>query len=435
MFLVKNKKYYNWSESVQFCPNKIAYPESIDEVIELVKEANIHKQGIRVVGSAHSFTPLIETKEVLVSLDKLQGIIHIDKNSKVAEVWAGTKLYELSELLFQRGYALENMGDINVQSVAGALLTGTHGTGASFGILATQIVEMTVVTGNGEVLTCSCEENEFIFHGLAVSFGMLGIVVKMKLKVVEATPFLLKSVKMTVEDVLSSLPTLKEENKHFEFYFFPYGDGVQVKAMNPTDQMPKSLKWEKMKTNFIENTVFYGLSEMCRLSPSMTTSISKLSSNLVAVFEYIGYSHELFATERKVKFNEMEYSIPVDKIEEVIRRIREVIKEKKCQVHFPIECRFVKGDLFWLSPAYRRDSAYIAVHMYKGMEYKEYFREMETIFQEVGGRPHWAKLHTMDHEQLIERYPRLPEFMELRKKLDKNGIFMNEYLRKVFRYE
>ncbi|MGE5702069.1 MAG: D-arabinono-1,4-lactone oxidase [Clostridia bacterium] len=433
MFSVKveqsPKEWRNWSGMVRSRPKQIVYPASMEEVVSVVKTCAQEGRNIRVVGSGHSFTRLVQTDDMLVSLDLLQGITDVDLEAGTVEVWAGTKLKALGELLFAKGFSQENLGDINTQSIAGALSTGTHGTGTSFGVLSTQVVGMTVVTADGEVLECSAKSNADLFNAMRVSLGMLGIIVKMRLRAVPAMTLRYKSNRISVEECLANLDRFNRENRHFEFYVFPYADTAQVKMMNQTEEMTSgNNKWSYIKKMVVENGAFWLMSEGCRLYPKLCRPISRLSAQAVPNISEAGESHRIFATPRLVRFNEMEYNLPAEHLREAVEEARASIERNRFAVHFPIECRYSKGDDIWLSPAHGRDSAYIAVHMYKGMPHQEYFQEMERIFQRYGGRPHWGKMHTMSAAQLREAYPKWDDFLQLRARLDPQGIFLNPYL-------
>ncbi|MEI5906984.1 D-arabinono-1,4-lactone oxidase [Bacillus spongiae] len=423
---------YNWSESFRFQPEFIHKPTSIEEIVEIVNLASSQNRKIRVIGSGHSFTPLIKTRDILLSLDHLQGVIEVNEDENTAEVWAGTKLSRLGNELHELGYSQENLGDINVQSVSGALLTGTHGTGINHGILATQIEEVTVVLADGKVTSFSRKLHPDVFPAHALSLGLLGIVVKMKLRITPKQNFKHTSHRAELKATLAELPSLLEKNEHFEFYAFPYSSTIQVKKMNKTSEHGSSYAFEKWKASKLENSAFSILSEMARRKPTWSSSISRFSAKSVPNTTMIGPSYELFSTVRSVKFNEMEYSIPRQHFEEVLEEILAMIKRENIAVHFPIECRFVKEDDLWLSPAYQRESAYIAVHMYKGMPYEDYFRKVEQIFHKYDGRPHWGKLHTLTYDDVIRRYPMMPNFIKLREQMDPKDLFMNDYLSKIF---
>lgn len=430
----KKMKWRNWSRGVTCYPAHIQCPTSMEEVVRLVKECKENGQKMRLVGSGHSFTPLVSTDEVMVALDYLTGVISIDKERGIAEVWAGTKLKYLGDELYAHGFSQENLGDINTQSIAGAISTGTHGTGREFGNIATQLISITVVLASGEVVTCSETENKHLFKAMQVSLGLLGIIVKVELRVVPALHFVHESKRMTLDVCLEHLDEWKESNRHFEFFWFPHTDAVQVKMMNEVEQTETGEnRWNQWKKVAVENGVYWMLSEGCRLIPQLSKSVSRLSAKVVPAITEKGPSHRLFATPRLVKFNEMEYSIPADALKSVILEMKEALETYKFDVHFPIECRYAKGDDILLSPAYGRDSAYIAVHMYKGMRYQDYFRVMEEIFQQYEGRPHWGKMHSFSFDKINESYPLFQEFLAIQQELDPQGLFVNDYLRGLFR--
>jgi FAD-linked oxidoreductase len=430
------KGWINWSGLVSCTPRQIYYPESVEEVRQLVKKAKQEKKTVRVVGSGHSFTPLVKTDQWLVSLDRLQGVKEIDTTKQIATIWAGTKLYQLGQWLSELGFAQENLGDINAQSVAGAISTGTHGSGMQFGSVSTQLKALTMVTGNGDVISCSDEENPMLFKAAQVSLGALGIIVEVKLKVIPKYRLHYRSYRMSLDQCLQRLNTFVQENRHFEFFWFPHTDQVQVKIMNQTDQPPtKNSIWNQTNKLVIENGAFWCLSEAVRLFPRLSRSVSRISAKAVPTFEEINEGYLLFATPRLVRFYEMEYSIQAEKMAEAIKEIQSCIQKFNFAVHFPIECRYVKGDDIWLSSAYGRNSAYIAIHMYKGMPYQDYFIQVEEILKRFQGRPHWGKMHTMKVRELIECYPMWSEFLRVRSELDPDGIFLNTYLRQLFGLE
>jgi FAD-linked oxidoreductase len=386
-----------------------------------------------VVGAGHSFTPLVQTDDVLMSLDAIQGIEVIDTAVSTATVLGGTTLKYVGDALFERGLAQENLGDIDVQSIAGAISTGTHGTGAGFGTLSTQIEGLTLVTASGELLECSSEQNSDIFRAAQVSLGTLGIIAKVKLRVVPAKRLHYQGQRRTLADCLTHLEQYRQENSHFEFFWFPYTDGVQAKFMNETDEpTSKSSLWSAFNKIVLENGAFWLLSEACRMFPTFSKSVCQISAQSIANIDEVNYSHRLFATPRVVRFQEMEYNIPAEHIGMVLSEIQQCVEQQQFHVNFPIECRFVRADDIWLSPAYQRDSAYVAVHMYKGMPYRFYFSHIEDIFKRYQGRPHWGKMHTRKARELAELYPHWHDFRRVRASLDPKGIFLNSYLRELF---
>jgi FAD-linked oxidoreductase len=434
LFMIKTehgRTWENWARTVKSQPDKILYPSSIEEVCLLVKEASEKGKKIRVVGAGHSFTKLVETNDWLVSLDQLSGIEQINGERSTVTVLGGTRLYQIGDELGLAGYSQENLGDINVQSIAGAISTGTHGTGIEFGNIASQVTELQLIIASGEVLTISEKENGHLFKASLVSLGCLGIIVKVTLKIIKSPIYEYKSEKMDYSNLKKQLNDLIENNRHFEFYLFPYSDIVQVKTMNISECEPRSLSFYNFKNLILENYLFFILSEVCRVFPRMCRLISRLSAIGVGSSSIVAHSYQLFATPRLVRFREIEYCIPLEFFQSAIQEIREYIETKQHHVHFPIECRTVKADDSWLSPSYERDSAYIAFHMYKGMPFEAYFRDMEKIMKKYEGRPHWGKMHNQSKEELQILYPKLAEFLAVRKELDPNGLFLNPYLEKL----
>ncbi len=437
----QTEQWSNWSGIVQCSPRQVLKPASIDELRQAIRSAGQDGRKVRVVGSGHSFTPLVQSNDILISLDNLQGIEQVDADREqggTVTVLGGTKLKKLGDDLLAQGLAQENLGDIDVQSIAGALSTGTHGTGARFGTLSTQIAGLTLVTADGELLECSPEQNPDIFKAAQVSLGMLGIIARVKLRVVPAKRLHFQSHGERLGPCLDNLERYRQENSHFEFYWFPYTEGVQVKFGNETTEAAANggNTWSKLWGNFnkvvLENGVYWVLSEACRLRPQFCQSVSKISVAALANVDEVEYSHRVFATPRWVRFNEMEYNVPVEHARTVITEIQESINRHQFAVHFPIECRFVHADDIWLSPAYQREAFYIAVHMYRGMPYRDYFQHIEEIFRRYQGRPHWGKLHTQSAQSLVELYPRWNDFRRVRATLDPRGMFLNDYLHELF---
>lgn len=433
MFSVGLTKWKNWSETVVAYPESIKSPGSVDALRDIVVHCKNKGKTIRIVGAGHSFTPLAATSEILVNMDHLSGIDAIDFDNNLVTVWAGTTLKRLGEHLHELGYAMENLGDINAQTIAGAISTGTHGTGIKFGSISTQVTLLTILTPNGDFKEISQMENEAYFQAFRVSLGMLGMIIKVQLRVIPEQQLISESYRMDFDNCLSKLDDFCETNRHFEFFWFPYTKSVQVKQLNPYEKLKaKNTKRSCFNELVIENGVFKILSEICRLQPRLTRPVSNISALAIPNGKEIGDSHSMFATPRLVKFYEMEYSVPADKMIAVLRDIQHVLDKRKFRVHFPIECRYVKADDIWLSPAYGRDSAYIAVHMYKGMEFQAYFEAIEEVFQYYDGRPHWGKMHTMTPDKLEKVYPKFNDFLTIRSRLDPNGMLLNGYLRRLF---
>ncbi len=419
----------NWSGLVKASPEVIIYPTSEEEIVDMVRMAGNEGKKIRVAGSGHSFPDIVATKDIIVSLDKMQGIVA--QNENLFTVWAGTKLKKLGKLLFERGYAMENMGDIDAQSIAGAVSTGTHGTGKDFGILATQLVGIRFIDSEGNIV--EMDETHPDFKAAQVSLGTLGILTQVTLRTVPAYILHYRTKKGRMADVTSELDQFVNQNRNFEFYWFPHTETVQLKESNISNELPK----DRRVRNFINDRIFENMlwGVLCfatRIVPPLCKPVSKIAAASLSTFEKINWSHKVYPTERRVRFYEMEYSLPVDNGIDALLEIKDMIKERNVRVQFPLEFRIVRGDDIFISPAYGGDRCFIAVHMYKGMKFEDYFRNCEKIFLEHEGRPHWGKLHHLKAEDLKEKYSRWNRFREAQEKYDPSGLFMTPYLESLF---
>lgn len=426
----------NWSGSVRCEPAALFGPADEAGVVDVVKRALEAGKTLRTVGSGHSFTPLVATDQWLMHLDRLQGLIAVEPGSHRATAWAGTKLKALGEALFDAGLAQENLGDINVQSLAGAIGTGTHGTGAGLKAIANQVVALTLVTGTGEVLTCSETDNREVFKAAQVSLGALGVITRVELQCVPAYKLKLIKGKAGFEETLGNLAALARENRHFEFFWFPHSDVVATKTTNVTDEPIDAGGLGKILGDVVlENGGLWAVNEICRTIPALSKACNQFASQAAGTGSEVDWSHRIFATPRLVKFQEMEYNVPIDQAADTLLEIRDCIRTHDFAVGFPLEVRFGTSDDIFLSPTYQRDAVYIAVHMYQGMAHEAYFAALEAIFKRRGGRPHWGKLHTLGARDFEALYPEWERFQAVRRELDPHGVFMNDYLQRLFGHD
>ncbi|MBL7666339.1 MAG: FAD-binding protein [Bacteriovoracaceae bacterium] len=414
-------------------PKKILKPKTTYEIVQIVKEAAIHKQKIRLIGSGHSWTPLIVSDDIFITLDDFQGVSEVDKVKKTALVKAGTKLKFLGEELFKHGLAMENLGDIDVQSIAGASSTGTHGTGQNLRSISNQIIELTYINGEGELITCSEQVNPEIFSAIRVSVGSFGILCTLRLKLVESYKLNMSLFPERLDDCLKKWVQYVSQNRHFEVFMFPMSEMCLVKTMNETKVDVPNKKIERWINDIVMENWLYGLFNRVAEKFKIYHVLARILDKFLSARTVIDWSQRVFATHRSVKFYEMEYGIPAENFLECVQKIREAIKVNKFQTLFPIEIRFVKRDEIYLSPCYQRDCVYFAVHMYIAQSPTEYFTALEKIFQSYGGRPHWGKMHQANAHYLSKVYPKWNEFITLRNKSDSQKIFLNSYLTELFR--
>jgi FAD-linked oxidoreductase len=420
--------YRNWSGNLQFSPQHIAKPDSIEAMVDIVQQARKQGRKVRMVGTAHSWMPLIETNDVLVSLDNWQGVESVDKNNMVATVRAGTKLHRLGEELFAQGVALANMGDIAEQSIAGAFFTGTHGTGAELGILATQLVGVTLINGLGDVITWHEDEHPDMMNAVRVSLGALGMVAMMQVRVMPAYKLHEKQVRLPMRDAHRQRGDFyKTEHRHAEFFWFPHSQDVVFKTLNLSED---DIKPPRTFDLILENRVVNIIMALGARFPAWGARLNKTMMGFVdkESMGTVNHAHQIFPTQRRLRFNEMEYNVPAEQWQACFDDLRDLYHSKGFGVNFPIEGRWVQGDAIWLSPAYGRDSAYFAVHQVAGYPYKDAFAQIEAIFRRYGGRPHWGKLNTMTRAEAHAHYARLTDFIGLREESDPQHIFGNAYL-------
>jgi L-gulono-1,4-lactone dehydrogenase len=432
MTLAERASWTNWGRNQTCAPARIARPTSEDELVELVKDAATKEQRVKAVGAGHSFTSIACTDGVLVDLSGYGRVLDHDAAAGQVTVEAGIPLHRLSDELDARGLALENMGDIDQQSISGATQTATHGTGLRFGNLSSQVVGMRLVTADGSVLELSGEHDPDTFKAAQVGLGALGLVSTVTLQCVPA--FRLHAVEqpVPVDEVLADLDDLVAAHDHYEFYWVPHTRWALTKRNRRTDEAarprPKVREW--VDDMLLNNYAFGVLCRAGRWRPSLIPRLAKIIPN-TGRLDYVDRSDRVFTSPRTVRFYEMEYAIPREALPEALGRVRRLVDEIGMQISFPVEVRVVAPDDIPLSTAYGRETGYIAVHVYKGTPYDAYFSGVERIMDSYGGRPHWGKMHFQRAETLAPRYPRWDDFQAVRARLDPEGRFANPYLDRV----
>ncbi|MFJ4778860.1 D-arabinono-1,4-lactone oxidase [Streptomyces sp. NPDC088762] len=423
----------NWAGNVSAQPTRIVTPASVGELQEAVRRAA--EQGLRVkaVGTGHSFTAAAATDGVLVRPQALAGIQAVDRAAGTVTVAAGTVLKDLNAALAQEGLSLTNMGDIMEQTVSGATSTGTHGTGRDSASIAAQIRALELVTADGRVLTCSEKENPEVFAAARLGIGALGIVTSLTFAVEPIFLLTAREEPMAFDRVTAEFEQHFAENEHFEFYWFPHTGNCNTKRNNRSQgpAAPPGPVSAWIEDELLSNGLFQAVNSLGRAVPATIPSIARVASRALSARTYTDIPYKVFTSPRRVRFVEMEYALPRERVVEALRELRAVVDRSRLRISFPVEVRTAPADDIPLSTASGRDTAYIAVHMYKGTPYQAYFTAAERIFTELGGRPHWGKVHTRDAEYFARVYPRFAEFTALRDRLDPNRVFGNDYLRRV----
>ncbi|WP_255953506.1 D-arabinono-1,4-lactone oxidase [Streptomyces odontomachi] len=437
----------NWAGNVTARPARQATPAGVDELSAAVRDAAEDGLKVKAVGAGHSFTAAAATDGLLIRPQLLAGIHRIDvPNSPqgsggtpmagTVTVGAGTPLKRMNTALAREGLSLTNMGDIMEQTVSGAVSTGTHGTGRDSGSIAMQLRGLELVTADGSVLSCSAqgtEEERAVFAAARIGLGALGVLSSLTFAVEPVFLLTAREEPMTLDRVTAEFDALCAENEHFEFYWFPHTGNCNTKRNNrsagPPAPVGRVSGW--FEDELLSNGVFQAVNVLGRAVPAVVPAIARLSSRALSARTYTDIPYKVFTSPRRVRFVEMEYALPREALVDALRELKAMIDRSRLRISFPVEVRTAPADDIPLSTAFGRDSAYIAVHMYRGTPYRAYFTEAERIFTAHGGRPHWGKVHTRDAAYLSEVYPRFAEFTALRDRLDPDRVFGNDYLRRV----
>jgi FAD/FMN-containing dehydrogenase len=494
----------NWAGNQSARPRRMASPRSADEVADEVRRAAADGLTVRMAGTGHSFTPAAVTDGVLLRPGALTRIRSVDAAAGLATVEAGCPLRVLNAELLARGLSLANMGDIQVQTVAGAIQTGTHGTGRDVGGMASQVAGLELVLADGTLVTCSADvpaesasspsqlspassafpaspasppsgppppsqsfppsgppppsqsfppsgppppSRSFplssppppsspppgLFDAARVGLGALGILTAVTFRVVPAFLLEAREEPMRWSEVISRLDELTSANEHFEFYWFPHTEGCLTKRNNRSAGPPRPLSRMRylLDDEFLSNTMFGATCRLGHLVPATIKPVNAVAGKALGSRTYVDAAYRVFTSPRRVRFKEQEYAIPRESLAGVLAELRALFARRDWRISFPIEVRVTPGDDPWLSTAYRRDSAYIAIHVFHASAHQEYFRDVEAVMIAAGGRPHWGKMHTVGAEYLRQAYPKHGDFVALRDELDPERRFGNAYLAQV----
>ncbi|GAA3180261.1 D-arabinono-1,4-lactone oxidase [Blastococcus jejuensis] len=426
-------RWRNWAGN-QRAVADVVRPGSADEVAAVLTAATAAGRRVRPIGSGHSFTGIGSPEDVQLVCDGMVGVRSVTDDGLVT-VGSGTTLHRLNAELLRRGWSMTNLGDIDRQTIAGALATGTHGTGARFGGLATQVRGLELVTPDGEVLACSADRSPDVFRAARVGLGALGVVTEVTLQAEPA--FALRAVEGpgTLTAALGDFTDLMTSTDHVEFYWFPHTDATLLKCNTrvPLEEGLHPLpRWRAVwDDEILANAAFAGVVAAGRRVPALVPPLARMSAKALGARTWTDHSHRVFVSRRRVRFLEMEYAVPCADAAAVLAELRRVHEASDWRSAFPVEVRVAAADDIPLSTASGRATAYIAAHVPAGNEPGPWFDALEQIAGEVGGRPHWGKLHGLDAGQLRDRYPRYDEFVAVRDRLDPGGVLSNAYLDRV----
>ncbi|MFC7342506.1 D-arabinono-1,4-lactone oxidase [Saccharopolyspora griseoalba] len=428
------QRWSNWGRTARAVPSSVVTPRDTAELAAAIERAGRDGRTVRALGSGHSFSAVGSPEDgCALDLSQLSGIISADPGTGLVVVRAGTPLHRLNTDLDGLGLALPNLGDIDRQTVAGAISTGTHGTGAELGGLATQVAALELVLADGTEVRCSPEENPQLFAAAGIGLGALGVITTATLRCVPAFTLAAEEHQAGFGEVLDGFDELAAANDHFEFHWFPHSERTLVKRNNRCDGPPEPLSPVRRFVEYevLENGLFGAVCELGRAVKPLVRPLNRVCAAAWSARSYRDRSHRVFTTPRRIRFVETEYAFPRERIGEVLRELRAAAARLADPVMFPVEVRIAAPDDIWLSTAHGRPTAYVAVHQYVGMPHREWFDAFESIAAAAGGRPHWGKMHRLDAATLRERYPRFDDFLRIRAEADPGGVFTNGYLNRV----
>jgi FAD-linked oxidoreductase len=432
-------QWQNWSGLESTEPGAVLSPSSAEEVAATVVSALEARTTVKMVGSGHSFTGIAVPGDTMLRPDRLTGVIAVDREAMTVTAYAGTRLTVLNAELERLGLSLHNMGDIAEQTLAGAVSTGTHGTGGVTAGLAAQLAGFQLVTGRGEVLTASARDDPELFALGRVGLGALGILTTVTFALEPL--FLLEAQEqpMSWEEAIGSFDEMVADSHHCDMYWFPHTDRMLTKRNTRLDADPSEARpvgrvrgW--VDDELLSNTVFGALTAAANHAPGVIPRMNQVSARALSARTYSDVAHRVFTSPRRVVFREMEYAVPREAGLDALREARRVVDASDWRISFPVEVRVARADDVALSTAYQRDSMYLAFHTHHHSDWRThtaYLEAMEAIMRDHVGRPHWGKLHTRTAADLAPAYPRFGEFLALRDRLDPDRVFANAYLRRV----
>ncbi len=429
-------RWTNWGGTYSCSPTRIESPTNEEEIVAIVRAAAERGEHVKAIGSGHSFTDIACTDGRLIKLDRYNKILDVDREAATITAQAGVTILELSDALEQFGLAMENMGDVGYQTISGAISTATHGTGERFRNISSQVVALSLVLADGRVLRCSSVLEPDTFKAAQVGLGALGVLSTVTLRCVPAYNIHSVQEPRRIDELLDQFDELSEQNDHFEFFWFPHTEWAQAITNTRTQDAPPANQRRTglgayVNDILLENHAFGMIQRAAQVRRTWIPSLAAITARTMSRKEMTDRSDRIFANTRLVRFAEMEYAVPRAQLIAAVRDIRAMIERKRLLISFPVEVRAVAADDIPLSPAYGRNTGYIAVHVYHRFEYEPYFREVEAIMNAHEGRPHWGKLHFQTAATLRQRYPLWDRFIAVRNRLDANRLFGNAYLERV----
>lgn len=426
----KNYSFTNWAKNIKQEIPHFFQPETEDEIIPIIKSHN----KIRLVGTAHSWNEICVSDEALINLDRFDKILHIDKKAKTVRVQAGIKLTKLNELLDKEKLALINLGSIATQSLAGALSTGTHGTGINFQILGSQIIEFTLIKASGEKIVVNREKDKELYNAAIVNLGCLGVISEVTIQVTDTFNLHDYTATIPFDEVIENLDELLEQNDHLKFWWLPPAEKMIVYKYNRTNEKPNDWRIRQILKDEVSSVLFYRkLVKIAGKYPNFAPKVSQIMTRLFKKpLDRIEKSYKVFNVPEPPIHRETEWSFDAKNAKSILSAYKQNLLESKFNFNFVQEIRFTKADNFWLSPSYKRDSLWIGFYNYEHENWNAALPFHEEFARKFGGRPHWGKEFTIDNDYLSKQYERFDDFVALKNDFDPKGKFENEFIKRLF---
>lgn len=426
----KKYLYKNWAGNVSNIVDNYFQPENEEELISIIKNSN----RIKVIGTAHSWSSIHQTQDTILNLDLYNKILYVDKENCLAKVQAGIKLWQLNEYLDQQGLALKNLGSIDQQSIAGAISTGTHGTGITFQVLASQVVEFSMIKADGEKIILNKEKDKALFDATIISLGALGIISEITLHVRQAFNLHEYTTTYPFDDMIENLDQLLAANQHFKMWWLPPTDDIVVFKFNSTEKPTNDSKIRQYLQDKILSVYIYRIVVIiAKFFPKLAKFFNKLlTKNMKGPIDRIEKSYKVHIVPEPPKHRETEWTFDLSNAKNVLKAYKKFITENQYNLNFIQEIRFTKADDFWLSACYKRDALWLGLYGYEHENWDNALEQYENFAKSHNGRPHWGKEFYRDKNYIKNQYEKYDDFVKLKLEFDPNNKFYNQYLKEIF---
>ncbi|ATH96769.1 D-arabinono-1,4-lactone oxidase [Dermabacter jinjuensis] len=422
----------NWSKNVEFAPTQVVHPRSEREIVHHIARATAHGIGIRAIGAGHSFSAIAKPEGALLTLDHYRGLVHLDSDTGEVTLRAGTRLWEIGPMLARHDRALEVMGDVDRQSIAGAISTGTHGTGGRFTGVSGLVTGLKIMLANGDCVWADRDHNVKLFEAARLGLGALGIIVEVKLRTIPLYKLHRREYSAPLDETVATFLETSMVQDHQEFFFVPGGERAIVRELNHVPAQSANRGMGRVRTyldsEVVGNGAFALANRLVQAVPSTKGPLSRAVSSLMPAAEAVGLPHRLYVASRRTRFRECELAVPASRFEEAFEALTRALEGKTRSLIFPLEVRRAAADDVWLSTAHGRDTVYIAAHNPVHATSDDYLHLVHDTLVEFEGRPHWGKMHWLREAELRELYPNFEQFVSVRNELDPDRLFSTPYL-------